>query len=146
MLAVDGSTFTYTRNERDQDSFFPPNTKSSKGYNQVHVVSSFDLLSKRYTDCIVQPIRKKNEFDALTNLIDRHIRLLHIASHSFWNVCCLLCCAFRSILDCFADPSVCLPDRIGGRTGSFYLYLCPGQLYDRSSADVGWHFHLVGEI
>lgn len=73
LLAVDGSTFTYTRNERDQDSFFPPNAKSSKGYNQVHVVSSFDLLSKRYTDCIVQPIRKKNEFDALTNLIDRHI-------------------------------------------------------------------------
>ena len=25
LLAVDGSTFTYTRNERDQDSFFPPN-------------------------------------------------------------------------------------------------------------------------
>lgn len=46
LLAVDGSTFTYTRNERDQDSFFPPNAKSSKGYNQVHVVSSFDLLSK----------------------------------------------------------------------------------------------------
>ena len=74
------------------------------------------------------------------------VRLLHIAFHSTWNVCCLLCCAFRGILDCFVDPSVCLPDRIGGRTGSFYMYLCPGQLYDQSSADVGWHFHLVGEI
>lgn len=35
------------------------------------MIPLFGLLSKRYTDCVVQPIRKKNEFHALCTLIDR---------------------------------------------------------------------------
>ena len=71
-LAADGSSFTYTRNPRDSDSYFTPDGKTTNGYNQVHVIPLFDLLSKRYTDCVIQPIRKKNEFQALCTLIDRH--------------------------------------------------------------------------
>lgn len=70
LLASDGSSFTFTRNPLDPDSFFAPDGKTTNGYNQVHVIPLFDLLSKRYTDCVVQPIRKKNEFRALCTLID----------------------------------------------------------------------------
>lgn len=71
LLAADGSSFTFTRNPLDPDSYFAPNGKTTNGYNQIHVIPLFDLLSKRYTDCVVQPIRKKNEFQALCTLIDR---------------------------------------------------------------------------
>lgn len=72
LLAADGSSFTFTRNPLDPDSYFAPVGKTTNGYNQVHVIPLYDLLSRRYTDCVVQPIRKKNEFQALCELIDRH--------------------------------------------------------------------------
>lgn len=71
LLACDGSSFTFTRNPKDPDSYFAPDRKTTNGYNQVHAVALFDLLSKRYCDTVVQPIRKKNEFQALTQMIDR---------------------------------------------------------------------------
>lgn len=72
LLAADGSSFTFTRNPSDPDSYFAPDGKTTNGYNQVHVIPLFDILSKRYIDCVVQPIRKKNEFQALCTLADRH--------------------------------------------------------------------------
>lgn len=72
LLACDGSSFTFSRNPKDSDSYFTPNSKTTNGYNQIHVVALFDLLSKRYCDAVIQPIRKKNEFQALTVLMDRH--------------------------------------------------------------------------
>lgn len=72
LLACDGSSFTFTRNPSDSDSYFAPDGKTTNGYNQVHVVALFDLLSHRYCDAIVQPIRKKNEFQALADMIDRY--------------------------------------------------------------------------
>lgn len=61
----------FTRNPQDPETYFPPDGKTTNGYNQVHLVALFDLLSGRFTDCTVQPIRKKNEFLALTQMIDR---------------------------------------------------------------------------
>lgn len=72
LLAADGSSFTFTRNASDPDSYFAPDGKTTNGYNQVHGIPLFDILYKRYTDCVVQPIRKKNEFLALCTLVDRH--------------------------------------------------------------------------
>ncbi len=72
LLAADGSSFTFTRNPLDPDAYFTPNDKSTNGYNQIHVIPLFDIISKRYTDCVIQPIRKKNEFKALCELIDNH--------------------------------------------------------------------------
>ena len=69
LLAADGSSFSFTRNPSDPDSYFAPDGKTTNGYNQIHVVALLDLLSKRYVDCVVQPIRKKNEFQALCSLI-----------------------------------------------------------------------------
>ncbi len=72
LLAADGSSFTFTRNPEDPDSYFAPDGKTTNGYNQIHIIPLFDLVSKRYTDCVVQPIRKKNEFQALCSLIDAY--------------------------------------------------------------------------
>jgi hypothetical protein len=88
LLASDGSSFTFTRNPLDQDSYFAPDGKTTNGYNQIHVVPIFDILSKRYTDCVVQPIRKKNEFKALCTLIDSHqspsgVKPIFIADRGF---------------------------------------------------------------
>lgn len=58
LLAADGTSFTFTRNPKDTDSYFAPDGKTTNGYNQVHVISLFDLLSKRYTDCLVPTFRK----------------------------------------------------------------------------------------
>lgn len=72
LLAADGSSFTFTRNPLDGDSYFAPDGKTANGYNQIHLIPLFDILSKRFMDCVVQPVRKKNEFRALCTLIDRY--------------------------------------------------------------------------
>lgn len=68
LMAADGCTFTFTRNPADIDAYYGPDGKSTKGFNQVHTVALYDLESERYTDAIIQPIRKKNEFKALSEL------------------------------------------------------------------------------
>lgn len=70
LLAADGSSFTYTRNPKDADTYYQPSGRSKEGFNQVHLVALYDLLSMRYTDAILQPVREKNEFGALCDLID----------------------------------------------------------------------------
>lgn len=88
LLACDGSSFTFTRNPKDVDSYYGSNGRSEKGFNQIHLVALFDLLSQRYFDAVIQPIRKKNEFLALSDLIDRfqfkdNIRPIFIADRGF---------------------------------------------------------------
>ncbi len=72
LLAADGCTFTFTRNPDDEDSYYAPDGKSQKGFNQIHANALYDLESQRYVDAVIQPIRKKNEFKALTELIDNY--------------------------------------------------------------------------
>ena len=72
LVACDGSEFNIARNEGDPDTFHPPNGKSTKGFNMLHSVSLYDILSKRYLDCIIQPGRKKNEFRGICDLTDRY--------------------------------------------------------------------------
>ena len=72
LIAVDGSEFNISRNPGDLSTFHPASGRSKNGFNSVHTISSFDLLSKRYLDVVVQPGRQKNEFSALCRLIDRY--------------------------------------------------------------------------
>ena len=72
LLACDGSSFTFTRNPTDTESYYTPSGRSGKGYNQMYFVPLYDLLNKVYTDAVIQPMRKRNEFAALYELIDRH--------------------------------------------------------------------------
>ena len=72
LLACDGSGFTFTRNPKDTESYYDPSGRSQKGYNQMYLIPLYDLLNKVYTDAVIQPMRKRNEFAALYELIDRH--------------------------------------------------------------------------
>lgn len=72
LIAVDGSEFNIARNPNDPTTYHPTSGKSKRGFNMIHTISLFDLLSKRYLDVIVQPGREKNEFSALCQLITRY--------------------------------------------------------------------------
>lgn len=169
LLAVDGSSFTFTRNPDDKESYFCPNNKSSNGYNQIHLVPAFDILSKRFTDCIVQPIRLKNEFQAMANLIDRHIpqkdsipifiadrgfHSLNVFAHAIENNAFFLIRAtdrkFDNLLlsdrpneDTF-DVQI---QRILARTKSKKKHLCPDEerLYKYICSDVAFDYIISGE-
>ena len=72
LIACDGSEFNIARNPNDPDTFHEPNGKSALGFNMIHTVSLYELTNKRYLDLEVQPGRKKNEFQAICNLMDRY--------------------------------------------------------------------------
>jgi len=72
LVACDGCEFNIARNPNDPSTFHQSNGKSKKGFNMLHTVSFYDLLSKRYLDCIVQNGREKNEFQGFCELVDRH--------------------------------------------------------------------------
>ena len=72
LVTCDGSGFSIARNPNDPDTFFPPSGSTSIGFNSLHVVALYDLLSNRYLDCVVQKGRIQNEFQALCGLIDRY--------------------------------------------------------------------------
>lgn len=70
ILAVDGSELCFAQNPSDGDSFVLTNEKA-KGYNLLHLNAMYDLCSRVYVDAVVQPIRKRNEYEALINMIER---------------------------------------------------------------------------
>jgi len=72
LIACDGSEFNIARNPDDPNTFHPPSGKSTKGFNMIHTISLYDILNKRYLDCVMQPGRKKNEFRAICELTDRY--------------------------------------------------------------------------
>ena len=72
LIACDGSEFNIARDPDDPNTFHPPSGKSTKGFNMLHTISLYDILNKRYLDCVVQPGRKKNEFRAICELADRY--------------------------------------------------------------------------
>ncbi len=73
LLACDVSAvFTFTRNPKDAESCYVRSGRSQKGYNQMYLISLYDLLNKVYTDAVIQPLRKRNEFAAFYELTDRH--------------------------------------------------------------------------
>lgn len=71
LIACDGSTADIFRNPKDKDTFFEPNCKSPKGYNQIHINALFSILDKRFTDLVIQPGRKRNEYSAFCEMVDR---------------------------------------------------------------------------
>lgn len=72
LIACDGSEFNIARNPNDPDTFHEPNGKSASGFNMIHTISLYEVCSKRYFDLEVQPGRRKNEFQAICNLMDRY--------------------------------------------------------------------------
>ena len=73
VVACDGSAVDIFRNPDDQDTFFEPNGKSTKGFNQVHINAFFSVFDKKFTDLVVQPGRKRNEYNAFCQMVDRAV-------------------------------------------------------------------------
>ena len=69
--AVDGSSFEIFRDPRDHETYFGPREQAKRGFNLLHAVMQYDLLSSRFDDMILQPGRKMNEPAALCALADR---------------------------------------------------------------------------
>lgn len=70
VLACDGSDINIPRNPNDSETYFQ-SSPSDKGFNQLHLNAFYDVLERRYTDAIIQPARKENEYRAMTDMIDR---------------------------------------------------------------------------
>lgn len=70
LIACDGSALDIFRNPDDPDTFFEPNNKSPKGYNQIYINACFSILDRRFTDLVIQPGRKRNEYSAFCQMVD----------------------------------------------------------------------------
>ena len=70
LVACDGSSADIFRNPHDPDTFFEPNGKSPRGFNQIHVNAFFSILDKKFTDLVIQPSRKRNEYSAFCQMVD----------------------------------------------------------------------------
>lgn len=69
-IACDGSALDIFRNPDDSDTFYKPNNKSTRGFNQIHINAFYSILDRRFTDLIVQPGRKRNEYTAFCQMVD----------------------------------------------------------------------------
>lgn len=69
-IACDGSAVAIFRNPDDPDTFFEPNGKSTRGFNQVHINAFYSILDRRFTNLLVQPGRKRNEYAAFCEMVD----------------------------------------------------------------------------
>ena len=69
-IACDGSAADIFRNPDDADTFFEPNGKSTRGFNQVHINAFYSILDRRFTSLVVQPGRKRNEYAAFCEMVD----------------------------------------------------------------------------
>lgn len=70
LIACDGSALDIYRNPDDPDTFFEPNGKSTRGFNQVHLNAFYSILDSRFIDLLIQPGRKRNEFSAFCQMAD----------------------------------------------------------------------------
>ena len=72
-IAADGSSFTYSSSPKySPDEFFSIQGDSSKGCYSVHLVATYDLDTTFYTEGLIQPIHRKDEFGAFCTIVDRH--------------------------------------------------------------------------
>ena len=69
-IACDGSAVDIFRNPNDSDTFFEPNGKSTRGFNQIHINAFYSILDRRFTNLVIQPGRKRNEYSAFCEMVD----------------------------------------------------------------------------
>ena len=69
-IACDGSAVDIFRNPNDPDTFFEPNGKSTRGFNQVHINAFYSILDRRFTNLVIQPGRKRIEYSAFCEMVD----------------------------------------------------------------------------
>ncbi len=69
LIACDGSALDIFRDLDDPDTFFEPNAKSPKGYNQAYINACYSILDRRFTDMVIQPGRKRNGYSAFCQMV-----------------------------------------------------------------------------
>ena len=72
-IAADGSSFSFF----SRPSFAPPDYfvsegHSAKGFYSMHLNAFYDLEKHTYTDALIQPVHKKDEFRAFCDMVDRY--------------------------------------------------------------------------
>jgi hypothetical protein len=70
LLAVDGSDLNIAHNPKEVDSYCQ-SSPDSKGYNILHLNAIYDLSNKLYIDASIQGYKQKNEYRALTDMVER---------------------------------------------------------------------------
>ena len=70
LIACDGSAADIFRDPNNPDTFFERNDKSSRGFNQIHINAFFSILDRRFTNLVIQPGRKRNEYAAFCQMVD----------------------------------------------------------------------------
>ena len=71
LVACDGSVADIFRDENNKDTYFEPNNKSPRGFNQIHINMLYSILDKQFLDVLIQPARKRNEYRAFCDMVDR---------------------------------------------------------------------------
>lgn len=71
LIACDGSDINIARNPDDTETYFQ-HSRRDKGFNQLHLNAMFDLISRTYTDAVIQPARLENENKAFCDMVDRY--------------------------------------------------------------------------
>ncbi len=67
VLAVDGTCINMARNPKSES--FVSYEGNPKGYNQMHLNPLYDVYSKTYFDCVIQPQPKADEIGALIEML-----------------------------------------------------------------------------
>lgn len=70
LLAVDGTAVNLPRNPAAPS--FVCNDGIPKGVNQLHLTPLYDILSRTFTDAVIQPEPKKDEIGALLTMLKRN--------------------------------------------------------------------------
>lgn len=71
VVACDGSEVTLPRDILESSTYVPAQTGQSVGYNAIHATALFDVVGRRYLDCVIQPQRLNNEQAAFCEMVDR---------------------------------------------------------------------------
>lgn len=75
-LAADGSAFTFfSKPSFSTPEYYVSGGHSAKGFYSMHLNAFYDLQKHTYTDALIQPVHRKDEFRAFCDMVDRHVQL-----------------------------------------------------------------------
>lgn len=148
LLAADGTVINLPRNPTAPS--FVCNDGIPKGVNQLHLTPLYDILSRTFTDAVIQPEPKKDEIGALITMLNRSTfaqKALIIADRGFesYNLIAHLLekkntdflirvkqsrSAMREVaklpmleLDCDISFSICITQKNTDKQNSNYVFL-----------------------
>ena len=88
-LAADGSDLTFfSKPCFASPEYYVSEGHSAKGFFSMHLNTFYDLETHTYTDALIQPVHKKNEFQAFCKMVDSHevlpgIKNVHIGDRGY---------------------------------------------------------------